>query len=121
MLMPHESTVNPFDSYGEDVTFIQSRKNTRGSHSFSMESGLAAGSGIGSSSSLNNQVTDQVVIQPTGGQLLNPVGENATLEGGRRPLTPSELTHHEDFDDDDDGGDSDESNKHSLTSTPPPV
>ncbi|CAF0851050.1 unnamed protein product [Brachionus calyciflorus] len=109
MLMPHESTVNPFEPLG-DNNYI--RKSGRG---------LSAGSDAGSerdvaslaqaaSAKLENERRKQTISASS--EILVEQSENE----GFRPATPSELTHHEDFDDDDD-----ESDESKNSPSPPKV
>jgi hypothetical protein len=127
MLMPHESTVNPFDTFSFDdhqpVGFGSgpSRRSTRAS-----QSGYSLGSGEGTASdsvsSLVNAVNNSQqskINEIDVAAALAPLEMDEEERAGRKPTTPSELTHHEDFDDDD--GDGSEESNRSLTSTPPPV
>ncbi len=100
MLMPHELTVNPY----ENITDGYNHKKPRGSLHVdspfltqnSIHEGLQA-----------SKATDLSANEPT-------AATSSMSEPKVRPETPSELTHHNDFDDDDE--DSDESK---TSNTPP--
>ncbi len=117
MLMPHESTVNPFDNFSDNNHEYgsngPSRRSTRVSYSVSDPATSDVASLVlqQQASKLNEAVATA----------LTPMEQDEEDEkSGRKPVTPSELTHHEDFDDDDENA-SEESNNRSLSSTPPPV
>ena len=117
MLMPHESTVNPFGNFGEEV---HSRRNTRAScmseSSGQIGSDVTALVASNQAAKISSDAFSAVAAAATATALSNSNQEEEKT--GRRPITPAELTHHEDFDDDDE--DSDES-KRSTASTPPLV
>lgn len=98
--MPHESTVNPYENVSDDYN----HKKARGS--------------INVDSAYFTQYSTHEGPQPSKPADLPANNEPATpstSEPKVRPETPSELTHHNDFDDDDE--DSDES----KTSSTPPI
>ena len=79
----------------------------------SQESVASAGAG--------KQAPNEKKIEEELDEVLSPAADETKLTLNRnmstKPATPSELTHHEDFDDDDD--DSDESKTHSSSPAPP--
>jgi hypothetical protein len=127
MLMPHESTVNPYDNFSEyeNNSNGPSRRSTRVSYSHSVseannDAANNAHAGSVASLVLQQQMNKFNEAAAAAAAALTPMEQDEQDEkSGRKPVTPSELTHHEDFDDDDENV-SEESNR-SLTSTPPPV
>ncbi|RMZ94647.1 hypothetical protein BpHYR1_051458, partial [Brachionus plicatilis] len=100
MLMPHESTVNPYEPLRETAV----RKYGRG---LSFAGNELNDSNVLALVQMSNRI-DSDKRQQT-----KSISSEKSSEEAFRPATPSELTHHEDFDDDDD--DSEESKN-----SPPP-
>ena len=92
--MPHESTVNPYEQ-------------SRGASSSHIESINSAD--IAALTSAVQKTDANGVTEKSGEN--EEVFADAESAKGLKPITPSELTHHEDFDDDDE--DSSEASKSS--------
>ena len=98
--MPHESTVNPYEFISDDYGNL--RRAGRGPSQMSLDSN--AGYPTSDMTSLVQQADLLKTGDATGEA--NHVGSSHEINMNK-PITPSVLTHHEDFDDDDE--DSDES------------
>jgi hypothetical protein len=101
--MPHESTVNPFDHFG-DENGTGSARRSRASTSYDFLSGggnmgISYGSDV---AALAQSTTARLAAEVASQTLFETKEDEDADKVVRRPATPSELTHHEDFDDDDD-------------------
>lgn len=90
--MPHESTVNPYEPFGEALN----RKVGRG---LSFAGNELNDSNVFALTQMSNRVDNEKRNQS------KSISSEKSAEEPFRPATPSELTHHDDFDDDDDESD----------------
>lgn len=90
--MPHESTVNPYEPFGEALN----RKVGRG---LSFAGNELNDSNVSALIQMSNKIDNENRKQT------KSISSEKSADEAFRPATPSELTHHEDFDDDDDESD----------------
>lgn len=90
--MPHESTVNPYEPLGEALF----RKVGRG---LSFAGNDTNDSNVSALVQMSNKIDSEKKKKT------QSISSEKSAEEGFRPATPSELTHHEDFDDDDEESD----------------
>lgn len=134
--MPHESTVNPYEPFGDDYGMRRIRRGssntdqtptpTASDNMFSLTNAVIANQasasapvvGINDTSSMS--VLDESVSSPGSGNQLPKLAtinersiersESLAESHLTKPDVPTELTHHEDFDDDDEESDENKSN-----------
>lgn len=124
--MPHESTVNPYERFGDEV-----RRTRRGSSNTELAVPTLIGYG-NESTNESNPAGSSAAAAAAGGSQLAQMSSSGNFDEGAsspklaiiaersfdradslinpKPDVPKELTHHEDFDDDDEESEENKSN-----------